>query len=790
MRKSYLAVIAAVTIHAAFAQPAPKLTSLSREWLQRGTTAELMFNGENLAGAKRIIVSGAPGVNAEIIMPPSSQVSVESSGQGISSVAPVESKSLKVRLQIDSSASLVDRELRVVTAHGVSNPLNLRLGAFPEVDASDNQSREKAQNIALPAVVSGTINSAAQSHFYKFTAKKGDKLVLNVDAHRLGSKLDSSLAVFDSSGKELARSEDAVGLDSVLELDPPQDGEYVAELRDFSYQGGGDFKYRLTVGVLPLVRSAFPFGGQRGKTLQVQLKGANLGSASSLLLNLAANADTGRQEIRASTEIGLSNPFPFDVSDISSFAEAEPNTALDQADMIALPIAIDGRINKAGDYDAFKFQAAKDQRVVFEIHAFRYGSPMDAVLILTDRAGNVLQRNDDAVASDARLDHTFKEAGEYIVIVEDLLSRGGDEYGYRLHATVPRPDFSVAFLPDTPRLRRNGRVPIRVEVNRVNGFKEPVRIACEQLPRGVFADALVLPPEAGSGFLVLNATAEAELETFQLTVKAFAQDAQKTASPLSGDRPVKAAFLSILEEAPFSINSATLLASIEQSQGRALQVMIDRQAVFSGEIRISPEGFSKGREPITRSFEFQPLVVKAGESSGKLTLTAKTNAEIAVGHVYLRAEAEVKGSSVSVFSPLIPVGTEQIPFVLVPSLKRLIVTALPAGSSSAASEAVRTIKAERRMNFTNEIALQIDGLPEGVSVTETKIAAGANEATFKLVAGEKAEVGKDVKLTVRGSGLHDDRNYRFATTPITLTINAPESEEKKDPKLANTTPTP
>jgi hypothetical protein len=789
MRKSLLVVLAAGPVLAVLAQPAPKINSLSREWLQRDTTAEITVNGENLAAAKRLIVSGAPGVKAEIIQPPGTQITVESSGQGITSAMPTGVKALKVRVEVDRAALLVDREVRVVTAHGVSNPLPLRLSALPEVDAADNETREKAQAIASPVILSGTIKAAAQSHFYKFAAKKGEKVVLNVDAHRLGSKLDSSLAVLDGSGKELARNEDAVGLDSVLEFEPPQDGEYVAELRDFSYQGSGEHKYRLTAGVLPQVRSVFPFGGQRGKTVELQLTGANLGGTSELVLNLAPDADTGRQEIRAATALGLSNPFPFEVTDLPTFREAEPNSALDQADAISLPLAIDGRINKAGDYDAFKFEAAKDQRIAFEIQAFRYGSPLDAVLTLTDRTGKVLQRNDDAAGSDARLEYTFKEAGEHVVIVEDLLNRGGAEYGYRLTASIPKPDFAVTILPDTPRLRRGGRVPMRVEVNRMNGFDEPVRIFCENLPAGVYAEPVTVPPSSSSAFLVLSATAVAELDSHPLVVKASAGALHRTAAGLSADKPVKTSFLTILEPAPFSISAATLMANIEQSQSGTIQVLVERLSGFSGEIKIAPEGFSTGREPITRSFEFQSLTLKGNESRGTVSLKAKPDSEVAVGQIVLRGEAEVNGHPVAAFSPLVPVGTLQIPFVLSNTLKRLVVTALPSGSASAASEAVFTVKVDRRMGFTGEIELAMEGLPEGVTASIPKIAEKENEAPVKLQATEKAPTGKEVQLTVRGVGLHKDRHYRFAAPPVTLVINAPEEEEKKEPKLANTTAT-
>jgi hypothetical protein len=783
-----LALSAAIVVSAytVSAQPAPRLNSLSREWVQRGSSAELTLSGENLGIPKQIIVSGAPGVSAEIVPAAATTVKVESSGAGITAVAPPQGKSLQVKLKVDDGAALTERELRLVTEDGVSNPLPLKFSHLPEVDAAGKNSRESAQEIALPTAISGTLNKAAESHFFKFKANKDEHVIVEVFAHRSGSKLDSSLAILDSSGKELARSEDAAGLDSVLDFAAPADGEYFVELRDFRYQGAGDFKYRLIAGVLPYVRSTFPFGGQRGQTVEVQLTGANLDGASKILLQLAPEAALGRQEIRTATPRGLSNPFPFDVSDLPSFAEKEPNTAIDQADVIKVPIAIDGRINVARDYDAFKFSAAKDQRVVFEVHAFSYGSPLDALLTLADASGKTLQRNDDAMGSDARLDHTFKEAGEYVLIMEDLLNRGGEQFRYRVTASVPQPDFSVALLQDVPRVRRAGRVPIRCEVTRVNGFNEAVQIVCEGLPAGVYAEPLVLAPEAGSGYLVLNAMPDAPKGSFPLNVRASAAAVNKAATAFSGDKGVKAAFITVLDTAPFSVAPATLLSSIEQSQSGKIDVVVERRDPFAGEIKITPEGFSTGREPITRSFEFQPLVIKANESRGTLTLKAKPDSEVTIRHIILKGEAEVGGQTMTSYSQLIPAATIQIPYVLSTTLKKLIVTALPSGSASAASEATFAIKAERRSGFAGEIELKIDGLPEGVTAPSVKIASGANEAQVKLTASEKAPAGKEVQLTISGAGTHNDRVYRYNAPPITLTVNAPETEEKKEPKLANT----
>jgi hypothetical protein len=105
------------------------------------------------------------------------------------------------------------------------------------------------------------------------------------------------------------------------------------------------------------------------------------------------------------------------------------------------------------------------------------------------------------------------------------------------------------------------------------------------------------------------------------------------------------------------------------------------------------------------------------------------------------------------------------------------VTALPPGSESAAAEASTTIKVERRDGFTNELQLTAKGIPEGIQTTLEKIGANAGETTLKVVATEKAKAGTNT-FTVLGTGVHNDRNYRFRTSPVTLVVNLPEATER------------
>ncbi|MHB8524375.1 MAG: PPC domain-containing protein [Limisphaerales bacterium] len=766
------------------AQPLPKISSLSPEWVQRGATAAITIKGENLAGVTRLVFSGDTGLAATLVPSEKSPVDLESSQGGITTGEFKNDKQLKVSVTIGAGAMLGAREVRVVSPAGVSNPLRLNVDYLPEIaEVGTNHSIGRAQKIELPAAIEGTIGAGDETNCFRFTAKKDQQLIFDVYAFRTGSPLDSSLAILDAAGKELAHNEDYHGFDSFIDFRVPADGDYLVQLRDFQFRGGADYKYRLVAGATPYVDSVFPLGGQRGHTVEVELQGRDVDGVTRLPLKIAADSPLGRQDIRVRFARGFSNPVRFDVSDLPEIMENEPNNETNQANAVSIPVVVNGRINGEKDVDVFRFKVGKDTRLICAVEASGLGSPLDSLLTLTDAKGTVLQQNDDADGPDAKIDATFTKGTEYFLTLRDLLNRGGDRYTYRLSIQAPRPDFLVRCLPDTPRLSRGGHVPIRCELSPEAGFSGTVRVACESLPPGVFSEPLVLSPATPSGLLILSAADDARLGSFPIRFAASSvvdgSAVTRMAKPLSDNRPAKEAFLTVLDHAPFTIDPITLSAAVEQEQTATIEAEVQRWNGFAGEIKISVEGYSAGREPITRSFDFQPVTLKGSETRATLKLKAKVESETGMRNLLLRGEAKVDGLDVAEYSRPLPMAINQLPFTLASNLKRLSVALLPPGAKSAAGEAVFTVKADRR-GFTGEIALSLDGLPDGIAATLDRIPADAAEATIKLTAKEKAPVGKEFPFTVVGVATFNDRNYRQRTAPITWAVTPPpEGGEEK-----------
>src|SRR5438093_10557089 len=323
----WLAGLAFLVITSIQAQPVPKITSVSPDWVQRGTTSVVVLEGDNLSQINGFIFSGDGGLTATNAPPPDRNAVLESSRGGI---GPADNDEKRVRVSVTASAAapLGARELRVTAPTGVSEPVVLNVDFLRQIaETGGHHDTHHAQVVELPAAINGVIGEAAQTDFYRFKAQRDQRLIFDVYAFRAASPLDSSLALLNAEGKELVRSEDVNGLDSLIDFTVPEDGEYFLQIRDFRYQGGKDFRYRIVAGESPWLDGIFPLGGQRGQSVEVTLRGRNLDSPAQMKLKIESDAPLGQQEIRAHTTRGYSNPVLFEVGELAELSEKEPNNS-------------------------------------------------------------------------------------------------------------------------------------------------------------------------------------------------------------------------------------------------------------------------------------------------------------------------------------------------------------------------------------------------------------------------------------------------------------------------------
>ncbi|NDD63960.1 MAG: hypothetical protein EBZ36_08290, partial [Acidobacteria bacterium] len=87
-----------------------------------------------------------------------------------------------------------------------SNELRLPLGTIPELMTTGAAvTRETAQLVEWPATLNGRLASSPEA-WYRFRARRGQEIALEVAAQRFGSPLDSVIEIYDSRGQLVPRA--------------------------------------------------------------------------------------------------------------------------------------------------------------------------------------------------------------------------------------------------------------------------------------------------------------------------------------------------------------------------------------------------------------------------------------------------------------------------------------------------------------------------------------------------------------------------------------------------------
>ena len=476
---------------------------------------------------------------------------------------------LEVTIAAESTQG--DREIRLGTPQGLTNPMMFKIGQLPEYTKpavkeikAQTTVKEKQMSVplfkvakerletkvTLPAVINGQILPGTVDYF-RFPATKGTKLVIAASARELIPYLadavpgwfQATIALYDASGKELAYDDDfRFSPDPVLYYEIPADGEYVLEIKDSIYRGREDFVYRITVGEIPFITSIYPLGGPVGSTATVELKGWNLPMTKVTLDN--QKREPGMFPIFVRKDNWISNYVPLAVDNLPEVTEQKNNGQRRTAQAVKLPVIVNGRIEKPGDKDYFKFEGQAGQSFVAEVMARHLNSPLDSIIKLLDAEGNCIASNDDCEDKGAGLETHHADSylrlslptnGTYYLEIADTSHQGGPDYAYRLRLSAPRPDFALRVVPSSINLRYGGTVPLTVYAIRHDGFSNAIPITLQDAPEGFKVNGKEIPAGQDSVKLTLTAPPMGAPHALQLNFVGRAaiegQDVARSAIP-------------------------------------------------------------------------------------------------------------------------------------------------------------------------------------------------------------------------------------------------------------------
>ncbi len=179
-----------------------------------------------------------------------------------------------------------------------------------------------------------------------------------------------------------------------------------------------------------------------------------------------------------------------------------PNDTAQTAQPVTLPVIVNGRVDRPGDWDVFRFEGRAGQEVVAEVTARRLDSPLDSVLELTDAAGKRLAFNDDhpdkadalhTHNADSLIQFTLPADGACFVRLGDAQHQGGPEYAYRLRISPPRPDFALRVMPSCIHAVAWRVTPFTVYAVRKDGFSGEIALGFKGAPDGLALAGGVVP---------------------------------------------------------------------------------------------------------------------------------------------------------------------------------------------------------------------------------------------------------------------------------------------------------
>jgi WD40 repeat protein len=349
----------------------PELSGAEPRGLRRGGTTRIRVTGKNLSGIGGALVSGR------------AEAKTLSAGDGTGVV---------IEVSADRSLPLGTAQLTLWNAGGESAPLTLSVEDLDQVgEAEPNDAPSAATLSSLPATLWGSFGAKGDPDHWAFDGRAGQTIVLDAAAKRIGSKAELVVTLLDASGRVLASNIDYEGeADPLLAHVLPADGRYLVRMGDLTLGSSAEHVYRLTVGELAVVTGVHPLGVPVGVESRVLLAGHNLPAGAFVPVKPTA---PGEVTLPVDPErFRLRRPFKVTASAEPEAVEAEPNGKPGEATRIAVPGAANGRIERPGDADLYRFEAKAGQAWVIETQAQQRGTPVDTRLEVLHADGRPVER--------------------------------------------------------------------------------------------------------------------------------------------------------------------------------------------------------------------------------------------------------------------------------------------------------------------------------------------------------------------------------------------------------------
>lgn len=798
MKTSIRLLILAIVCSMVLAAAPPKLNRLEPWGAQRGKAFRLELYGAYLPEGSQI-VSTLPASFTPL-----------AKGSRNSKAA------LNFLVELKKDAPLGLYPIRLETPTGVSNVMLFSVGEFPDVaeaessamdEEASNDAPEQAQSVERPVAVNGRLR-AADRDVYRFEAKAGERVVIEVEARRMGSAIDPVIRLLDADGRQLAINNDAatLGLDSRLLLDVPKDGAYFVAVHDARYSNQSANFYRLKIGDFDFADGFFPLGGRRGEMVEVEWFGGSLEKPVRQTADLS-NA-LPNQTLTTAMSPGKPGalPVPFTLSDRDEVVESSNR-------MLRAEQVLNGKISEAGETDAYKLSVKPGQRWRIVVQAPSLGaSQLYPLLSVYGPGKTLLARGGDEVPEKRTTsleENTFVSRDPFVnveipegveeltVVVEDLVQRGGPAFGYRLLAEQGTVDFDLTLNTPHVNIPAGGTVYVSATAVRrgyggavqlqVEGGDESLKVEGGYIPPAFFTKDLI--GAASAGTLALSVPADAKQGSMQLSVwgQAVGDDDVNVRRRASGpglvasiasrkgirarELPARADWLGMDLPAAVGEGLPARIEIVGPSNVRIVKgveyplrwklVSTDPEVKKLGEFRLATVG------ALESTFSPRdPEAEIADDGSYIKYLRTTMGAPEQTFNVMLTAEAMIAGITEQIAAPPITIQVVQGYTLQAP---RDAISLAPGEST------LITGRVERDSAFSNAVTVEATDLPKGVACESAAAPAGVSDFELKCSAAPTVEPGEyEVMLSsssfLAGRGEGKNVPYKIDPVPVSLTV--------------------
>lgn len=663
-------------------------------------------------------------------------------------------------MNVPAEAPVGIHGVRIANPTGISNLYLMMVDDLPSVaQVKPNTATAQAQALTLPAAIDGNIDSLTRN-YYKFSAAAGQTISFEAVARRLGSPLDPMLRLLDPQGRELAYNDDAPGLggDARITHTFKDAGEYLCEIRDIRFQGGGTHKYRLRIGDFPCVTTPYPLGVKKGAQTQVAFAGSRTEGAAPVTLVIPNESAANWVNVGFKLPNGASSGFgSLSVGVGDEALEVEPNDEPASATRVNLGVSLNGRFDKPADIDRFIFTAKAGQRFVFTGVTRQQGSPSDLFLRILKADGGQVVAADDVGTNEGSVDFNTPADGDYTLVVEELAKRGGPEYSYRIDVSPFQPGFDLAISTDTLNVPLQGTGMATITAVR-RGYDGPIELSLVDAPANVAVSGTIIGAGQTTAVLtILNSGAGpdgkiypiqvigkgkiGETEVSSLATATAAQKVSYAGTPLPPAVISRAVALGTNPQPFFVLRSEPAEIVLGKNLSATVKIKSLRAADFPEAITIAVQPPQNG---LPAGITAAVKNIDKDKNEADIVFTANAQAPLGTFSGVLQGTGKKGNETVIQAAPAVRL-TLKAPYVL-----KVDLGADPKITKGGMLKG--KVIAERNPAYNGPIVLTVANLPKGVTAAAATIPEGQSEVEIVLAAAADAQVGTIDNLSVKGEG--------------------------------------